>query len=537
MKSAPENIVSVDSLQNFVSNLGNTSKDKSTASFFSQIIIPQEELIAIYRQGGIGGKIIDCVAEDLGRVWRVQSIPDHDVKKLTDFTKALRVKSNIVNLIRWSRLYGGAVIIVDVGNDEPSDELVPNSIAPGRKIVTGLRVHHRWEFSVSKIDSKTGRPSEYLLNATRETFHPSRVLGPVDGITLPVNEIKNNSGWGASILDRVYQSLLAEATAAQGTAAIMHEAKEDVISVSNLSAFLDGGTIQQNFERRWQLFTQMKSLLNVSLIDADTERYETKSNAMSLGGIAPLMQRFANRISAETDIPMTRLYGQLASGLSTSGATNQQDYYDMLGGLREDRIDPLLSKLDELLLRSVYGNVPDGYTYKWEPFREMTDEERARINKDKSEADDKNLANGVIAPAHVTRRLHEEGVYPISTEFVEYMEKRDGLVEGTTPDDMDPDDVDAGGMDPGVDASGAEKVQETALNGAQVSSLVEIAGKVKTGELEPEQALEIIMVSFPTVERTTAQKIVTVKEKKEPPSPPQVQPPLIPPENTDGDQP
>lgn len=57
----------------------------------------------------------------------------------------------------------------------------------------------------------------------------------------------------------------------------------------------------------------------------------------------------------------------------------------------------------------------------------------------------------------------------------------------------------------------ADKVQDLALNGAQVSSMLEIITKVASGELERDNAIEIIIVAFPTIEREQAGRIVPDK--------------------------
>lgn len=51
-------------------------------------------------------------------------------------------------------------------------------------------------------------------------------------------------------------------------------------------------------------------------------------------------------------------------------------------------------------------------------------------------------------------------------------------------------------------------VQDQALNGAQVSSLLEILDKISSGSLTPEGAVAVIMVAFPTVDESEARKIV-----------------------------
>ena len=501
----------LDTLQNLVTNLGRYSKDKAASSEFGTLAITDAELTAIHESGGIGGKVIDCVADDLTRKWRTVTIPDEDSKPFYDLEAALNAQQVIGDLVRWSRLYGGAVVVVEIDGDDPAQELIESTLSPVKPI-TRLRALGRHELSSANRDRKTGRPASYLVSGTGETFHPSRVLGPLDGIPRTITGLYSAGGFGESILKRCYHSLVAEATAAMGISHVLHEMKQDVISIKNLSAHLDGGALQTAFERRWALASQLKSLVNAILIDADTETFVTRDSSAALSGAAPLLERFANRIAAETDIPMTRLFGQLASGLSTSGATNQQDYYDMLTAFRITRLQSVLSRLDTLLCLSVFGRVPDGFEVTWPPFRELSETEQADKDYKDSQTAEVYLRNGIIVPAHVARDIADQGPYVLSAEYVEYLEERDGIAGGHTPEPEEETEPTEG---PDVSAStvttGAE-VQKTALNGAQVTSLLEIAAKAKNGELEYEQAIGIILVAFPTVTEVEARRIVQVSE-------------------------
>jgi hypothetical protein len=66
---------------------------------------------------------------------------------------------------------------------------------------------------------------------------------------------------------------------------------------------------------------------------------------------------------------------------------------------------------------------------------------------------------------------------------------------------------------PVTDASGATQaaqvdVAKSALNGAQIASLVEVAASIKSGILTPDAALQIVLASFPTISEAQARKIV-----------------------------
>ena len=60
---------------------------------------------------------------------------------------------------------------------------------------------------------------------------------------------------------------------------------------------------------------------------------------------------------------------------------------------------------------------------------------------------------------------------------------------------------------PATDAAPVD-VAKSALNGAQIASLVEVVANIKTGILTPDAALQIILASFPSIDEAQARKIV-----------------------------
>jgi hypothetical protein len=58
-----------------------------------------------------------------------------------------------------------------------------------------------------------------------------------------------------------------------------------------------------------------------------------------------------------------------------------------------------------------------------------------------------------------------------------------------------------------------DDVSKTALNGAQIASLVDVTARIKLGELTPESAFNIILASFPSIDVARARKIVGLESQ------------------------
>lgn len=73
---------------------------------------------------------------------------------------------------------------------------------------------------------------------------------------------------------------------------------------------------------------------------------------------------------------------------------------------------------------------------------------------------------------------------------------------------------------PGATVPPVATVQETALNGAQVASLVDILSRVTSGELPEEAAVEAILLSYPFFDRLRVTAMVSSATEGEKPEPP-----------------
>lgn len=496
---SPHVKMTTDTLVNLTTNL-NTNADKSVGSRFVRRYLGNDELGAMYRFGGIAGKVIDVVPEDATRKWRTCSFPSEvDRGPFEEIEKKLRVAAAVATLGKWGRLYGTAVIIPIIPGEEgrTSEPLDIRTISRN-KPVTGLRVLSWPDFASMAIDQTTGRQTAYIdWRDGNKVYHPSRIIGPFDGIELPISEYAMNNGRGGSVLERCYDSLMNKAAASAQIAPLIHEALVKNVGIEDLPRYLSGGPLEQQFLNRWIVSKFLSSSQNVFLYNKGQEEIKDSSSVSAIAGLAALLNEFGQELSGETDIPMTRLQGQVTGGLNTSAATNLRDYYSMVKAYQTNRLDPVMMRLDEFLLRSCYDGIPDGYWYEWVSLDDPTELEQAQVNKTRAETDEIQLRTGAIVPAHVSARIAKDGPYEVDEEFVNFAMERDGLTTKTAePEAALPTTGGTGG------------IQAEVLNGAQIASLIEIAKGVKLGEISVESGIAIVRVSVPSLTEQQAKDIV-----------------------------
>src|SRR5574343_1237733 len=153
-------------------------------------------------------------------------------------------------------------------------------------------------------------------------------------------------------------------------------------------------------------------------------------------------------------------------------------------------IDEKLSFLREVY-RSILAN-PSGFL---EEFGMLdTDSLKDAIGVPKSD---------MVAAANEDGSVDGLGDIAVPVPGVDPEQLRSGVMDGVTP-----------GVATADQAAAKGEVQGTALNGAQIASIVEICGKVGTGELTKPAALELIQIAFPLLELAKVQRLIAAIEVK-----------------------
>ena len=218
-----------------------------------------------------------------------------DRKTFETKEKELGVASAFARMGKWGRLYGTAIIIPIIANDKDGDTSEPldeRTISPDNP-VTGLRVLSWPDLAAAQLDRKTERTSMFIdWRDGNRAYHPSRVIGPFDGIELPLTEYRYSAGRGGSVLERCYDSLLNKAQASAQISPLIHEALVKLVGIDDLPRYLSGGADEQKFIQRWIVAKRLASCQNVMLYDKGREEIKDSTAVSALAGLAALLTEF-----------------------------------------------------------------------------------------------------------------------------------------------------------------------------------------------------------------------------------------------------
>ncbi|MET7245027.1 DUF1073 domain-containing protein [Methylobacterium sp. EM32] len=393
-----------DRLANLVSGLGGP-RDKSTGNLHVHVPRARAELDAAYRDNWLARKVVDIVPFDMLREWRAWQAPPEVAAALAASEERLGLRDRLLRALRLARLHGGAAILIGDGAPDPSLPLDPGTVGQG-----GLRYLHvlpRGQIQAGGIERDPlspwfGEPKGYTV-AGGQAVHPSRVVRLL-GAALPDDAV--GDGWGDSVLQALLEAIDQATAAAAHIAAMLPEAKQDIISVPGLSQALSTEDGTRLVTERFAYAARMKGLFGMLLLEGDGrspegERYQQKQ--LDFSGLPEVARLFLQVAAGAADIPVTRLLGQSPAGLNATGESDIRNYHDHVAARQTVELTPAIARLDRLLVRDALGRDEPSLRYAWRPLAQASEREKAEVGRLKAETAALLAREGVV-PAEVLSR-------------------------------------------------------------------------------------------------------------------------------------
>lgn len=364
-----------DGLVNLVANL-RTKRDKQSASQYVNRDFTHYDLLTMYRNSWLASAVVDYPAEDTTRKWRNWRAEADQISKIEAEEIRLDLKAKVQEALKVSRLYGGSAIYINTSDSSQSTPLAPNTYINSLVVLSSADL--RPKEIVRDIDSiYYGKAEIYNLvtggTAEKEEIHATRLVLFPGKTILGSND--TDDIWGDSVLQCTYDALLQIDNTMANIASLVFEAKVDVFKFQGFAEMMardeDAAVL-----RRLHLQASMKGINGAVVLDAEDD-YEQKSGNFS--GLPNIADIFQNNIAGAYRIPLTRLYGRSAAGLSGSGDGDERVYYDRIGHEQSTTVTPAMAHLDECIIHQALGGRPPEIFYEWAPLRQLTESERADI--------------------------------------------------------------------------------------------------------------------------------------------------------------
>lgn len=380
-----------DSYLNFMAKLGAGTQNLQNYNQYSLspfVTRNRIDLEAAYRSSWLVGQVVDTVAEDMTRegVTINSELSPDDIKLIQSTFIDLAIWHELSNTIKWARLYGGAVAVILTEGADYEKPLNINAVGKGR--FKGLVVFDRWMLDpsfgdlVTEVGPSMGKPKYYRIlpgmpALSGQRVHYSRIIR-FDGIELPYYQRLTENLWGLSVVERMYDRLVAFDSATQGASQLLHKAHLRTIQVKGFrEALALGGATESAVVKQFNYIRLLQTLEGLTVLDGD-DKFEV--HPYSFSGISDVLMQFGEQISGATGIPLVRLFGQSPAGLSSSGESDLRNYYDHINKLQESQMRAALVKLFDVIGRSVLGKaLPKGFEFEFNSLWQLSDTEKGQI--------------------------------------------------------------------------------------------------------------------------------------------------------------
>ena len=442
-----------DSFRNLLAGFGVPGRDKAVHQQFVLNLLNPEQLMSAYRGDWVSRKIIDIPPFDACRAWREWQAEQDQIEAIEEAERAFGIQRKLMWALAKARLFGGAALVMGIEGQKFEEELDPESVGKGD--LKFVHVVTRWNLAAGPLmrditspwfgeptyyfrtnspvpDPPAGPPLEQssLGYKPGDQFyiHPSRVVRLI-GLDYPDWEMAPDQ-WGDSALQPIFDAISNAGLVSSSIAHMISEAKLDVIKMPGLMEMISTQEGQSRVFDRFSQGNAAKSVVNATLLDTSEE---WERHQIAFAGMDATMSMYLMIAAGAADIPATRLLGRSPEGMNATGDSDIRNYYDRLQADQRIRIQPILSRLDEVLLRHVFGDRDEDIYYDWKPLWQMDDVQRSAIALQKAQAHKIDVENGLINPDVLrearVNQLIEDGFYP-------------GIESAIDEHDIEPDEED-----------------------------------------------------------------------------------------------
>jgi len=407
-QSAKPKQQTIDGYDNFMSRLGLQTGNLSAHGTYSPNFTSRNRVLLefAYRSSWIVGAAVDTIADDMTRKGvSITSQMDHKAKsRLTGRWEELSLWDALSDTIKWSRLYGGAVGVIMIDGQDMTTPLRMETI--GRDQFKGLLVLDRWMLNqtitetIDQLGPDLGKPKFYQVVAAQPgipawKIHHTRLIR-MDGVGLPYQQAYTENGWGMSVVERLYDRIMAFDSASTGAAQLVNKAHLRTYSIEKLREILGfGGEREAALMKHIDMIRLFQSIEGMTLMDKSDE---FATHSYSFAGLSDVISQFGEQISGATGIPLVRLFGQSPAGFS-GGDADLANYYDNVGSQQERRTRKPIRRLFEILHRSEFGTpLPEDFDFEFNPLWQMSDIDRSTVASNTVGSISKAVESGIMPP-------------------------------------------------------------------------------------------------------------------------------------------
>lgn len=393
----------------------------------------------LYYQDWQAQKIIDIPVDDmLRKSFEYTGIDDEEAQKIYKYQEKINFYETLRQALKMERLYGGAVIMLGIRDDQDNPEEPVDISKIGSDDLQFMNAVERTFIGNLQLQTDPtlpfyGKPQFYEIQGHR--VHVSRLLvfdgdplSPIARINSLPTFYKGNDGFGFPLLARVVRELEHATGSRQAAMHLIQRASVMVFTgdIQSSAAFKDAN---QNLDSLRSLMNNVSNYKAALINSVPGSQASFDTVAANFGSVPELITMYLQVLSALSDVPATRFLGQAPGGLNATGESDLQNYFQNISSKQEHRVKPQVIKLLDYLVPSAGLNIKvEDIKVSFPPLHVPTDLEEAQVRQ----IDTQNIV-----------ALTAVGI--LSTdEAIEEMKRRDVLLTDPAdfPDPTQPEDFD-----------------------------------------------------------------------------------------------
>lgn len=366
-----------------------------------------------YTELGLVQVLIDQPVDDAFRggikIHCPELSPD-DIAMIEHEIEEMGVLNTYAQALKWARLFGGAGVIINVGQDTKKP-LDIEKIKLGGPLA--FYAADRWELQfmpggVNLMDQLTPSTNEYPYNYYGHIMHKTHVI-KLDGKMAPSLIRGQFGGWGMSELEKVVSSINQYLKHQAVTYELLDESKIDVFSIAGFNANCATRDGVQKTAARIQAAAQIKNFQNALCLDKE-DTYDQKS--INFSGLSDILQQIRIGLACDLRMPLTKIFGLSVSGLG-AGDEDIENYNSMVETEIRSKVKGGLITMLKIMCKHLFDYIPETVGFDWHPLREVSNQEKTTIKNDALNRVINAMNAGLVTPQKAVEMINNEKVFDL----------------------------------------------------------------------------------------------------------------------------
>ena len=238
-----------------------------------------------------------------------------------------------------------------------------------------------------------------------QVVHESRIIR-FDGVVVSKRHKRSMSnGWGDSVLTRIYDVIRDFQSTWASVGVLMQDFSQTIFKMKGLNELVSSEDPQDalRFRARVRAADYTRSVLNSVMLDADGEDFERKTTSVT--GLPEVLEKFAGRLAAASDIPVTRLMGESPAGLNATGASDIRFWYDQIKANQGKHLSKAVRRVAILKAQAMGLKLPEKWTIRWKPLWQLDELQESTRRKTIADMGVALVGCGAITPEELAVSL------------------------------------------------------------------------------------------------------------------------------------